>query len=723
MNFKWIIILLVFVVVNVTAQHPDFVNFKSSKSPYLQFNDIVEHNGNMLFISNEGIYTLKNNDLIKTINYENLSKFIKTPQSLMVWSIYGEIYEYQNKQLTPFPFNEMVKKRLQNKIINSICYADSAFYITTIVGNALIYIDLKTETISNLSLSNYPFYVMKVGNNYISGNNLNSSKDELLINIAPNDFSIPLAEVSGNSRTNIVQLADNTFLFSKQHEVIRFNATNFLNRIFVEKNVEHIFQDSKGKIWFALNNGGIISYTDGSLKEAKSTRYLGNQTIISITEDNVGNLWFGSSGNGVFMLKNELMGLDDSAPISYSSPAIFSKTETDNEKIQSKYIINQLPDNYNSSQNSIGKSKVIRTDKVIADSLPPSVFINNIKINGIDTSVLTHYELSHLHNAIEFNISGISNSNSGLQYKYMLEGIDNDWIYSANASVYYTSLPPGNYTFKVFAMNDAGTWSKMPATVSISIQPPFYASVWFLFTLFLAIVVLGILMVLLVQKQNRKKNKLLEEQKQKALLSELQALRSQMNPHFIFNTLNSIQNFITQNESQDAALYLSKFAKLMRATLANTKRQRIQLKDEIETLKLYLELEQLRLNNKFDYEIMVDENIDTQYEQIPSMLVQPYVENAIWHGISNKEGKGTIRIHFLLEENNLLKCTIEDNGIGRENALKLKRTNTPSFGMSITKERVELLNSINGNQLTVKINDLKINNQAAGTRVELFIPI
>lgn len=305
----------------------------------------------------------------------------------------------------------------------------------------------------------------------------------------------------------------------------------------------------------------------------------------------------------------------------------------------------------------------------------------------------------------------------------MLEGIDNDWIYSANASVYYTSLPPGNYTFKVFAMNDAGTWSKMPATVSISIQPPFYASVWFLFTLFLAIVVLGILMVLLVQKQNRKKNKLLEEQKQKALLSELQALRSQMNPHFIFNTLNSIQNFITQNESQDAALYLSKFAKLMRATLANTKRQRIQLKDEIETLKLYLELEQLRLNNKFDYEIMVDENIDTQYEQIPSMLVQPYVENAIWHGISNKEGKGTIRIHFLLEENNLLKCTIEDNGIGRENALKLKRTNTPSFGMSITKERVELLNSINGNQLTVKINDLKINNQAAGTRVELFIPI
>ena len=197
-----------------------------------------------------------------------------------------------------------------------------------------------------------------------------------------------------------------------------------------------------------------------------------------------------------------------------------------------------------------------------------------------------------------------------------------------------------------------------------------------------------------------------------------------MNPHFIFNTLNSIQNFISKNESKDASIYLSKFAKLMRATLANTKRQRISLKDEIETLTLYLELEQLRLNNKFSYEILVDETIDTQYEQIPSMLIQPYVENAIWHGISHKEGNGIIRIQFLPENEHLLKCVVEDNGIGRENAIKLKQnTTSPSFGMNITKERVELLNSLNGNQLSVKINDLKINNQPTGTRVELYVPI
>lgn len=719
-----LIIIIQFVIFSevLFAQNPSFTNYKSSASPYLQFNDIVEHKNKMLFISSEGVFEIKNNNLSKIITEENLSKFIKTPNNLYVWSIYGEIFEIKNNQLVPFPFNKLVQKRVENKIINSVIFADSVFYISTIVGSALIQIDLKTETISNLKLNPYPYFVVKFNGKLISGNNQNTSKNELFVNTNSNSYTIPLAEAAGNSRTNIVQLQDKTYLFSKQHEVIRFNNATFLNRIFVEKNVEFIFQDSQGKIWFALNSGGIISYADGSLKESNITRYLGNQTVISVAEDAKGNLWFGTSGNGVFKLENELENIDVNPTITYSSPAIFSSTEIENEKVQSKFILKNLPVDQQTEKPI--NSKTIRTDRVRQDSLSPSVFINSVKINGKDTATLSHYELSHENNAIEFNISGISNSPSGIQYKYMLEGFDKEWIYTVNTSIYYTSLTPGSYTFKVFAMNDSGIWSTMPSVISFTIQPPFYLSAWFLLTLVFAVIIIGFLIYFLIQKQNQLKNKQIEEQKQRALASELQALRSQMNPHFIFNTLNSIQNFISKNESKDASIYLSKFAKLMRATLANTKRQRISLKDEIETLTLYLELEQLRLNNKFSYEILVDETIDTQYEQIPSMLIQPYVENAIWHGISHKEGNGIIRIQFLPENEHLLKCVVEDNGIGRENAIKLKQnTTSPSFGMNITKERVELLNSLNGNQLSVKINDLKINNQPAGTRVELYVPI
>ncbi len=157
-----LIIIIQFVIFSdvLFAQNPSFSNYKSSTSPYLQFNDIVEHKNKMLFISSEGVFELKNNNLSKIITEENLSKFIKTPNNLYVWSIYGEIFEIKKNQLVPFPFNKLVQKRVENKIINSVIFADSTFYISTIVGSALNQIDFKTETISNLKLYPYPYVVL-----------------------------------------------------------------------------------------------------------------------------------------------------------------------------------------------------------------------------------------------------------------------------------------------------------------------------------------------------------------------------------------------------------------------------------------------------------------------------------------------------------------------------------------------------------------------------------
>ena len=291
--------------------------------------------------------------------------------------------------------------------------------------------------------------------------------------------------------------------------------------------------------------------------------------------------------------------------------------------------------------------------------------------------------------------------------------------------MYYSSLLPGNYTFKVFAMSDSGIWSKTPGIVTFSISPPLYTSFWFIFSIIFLIIAVVLTIIFVQTRKKQKRTKLFNEEKRKVLISELHALRSQMNPHFIFNTLSSIQSFITNNSSKDAVHYLSKFSKLMRATLENTQKQKIPIKDEIETLELYMDLEKLRLNNKFEYEININKNIDVQFEEIPPMLIQPYIENAIWHGISHKPTNGTIKLSFDLINESLLKCEIEDDGIGRKKAMELKKVQQKnvSLGMSITKDRLEIINSLKDSALNINIIDLKDDNKAKGTKIEIFIPL
>lgn len=704
-------LLLLGFQLTIAAQQPVFENLKASNDPYLQFNDVIEYQKKILFITNNGIYQYQNHKIINLVVKENLARFIKVENELMVWSIYGEFFKLKNKQLMPMPFNSLLSKRLNNKIINSVIYNDSTFWISTVVGGGIVKVDQKNEQIKTLEIeANYPYYVAQFGNQLISGNNASPTKKELAVDIVI-PFYIPLAEELSFSKTNALPLKDGSFIFTRQYEAIRFNSTKIINRVFVEKNIESIYQSKNGKVWFTLNNGGAICFNDGSFNTSNSVRYLGNKTVISIHEDAQGNMWFGTSGNGVYLLKNAIKP-------EYHSPKIFSSTNNKTEQIKSVSTISSLPI---IEENS----KVLRTDILKNDSTPPVVFINNIKINGADTTTLNYYELNHHQNNIEINISGVYNGKSELQYKYILEGKETEWNYSTNTNVYYTSLAPGNYTFKVFAMSDTGIWSKVPAVITFSVTAPFYNSFWFVFSIIFLLIAIVLSIIFIINRKAQLKDKALEEEKRKVLISELHALRSQMDPHFIFNTLSSIQSFITTNSSKDAVNYLSKFSKLMRGTLENTKKQKIAIKDEIGILELYMDLEKLRLNNKFSYQITVDENIDTQFEEIPPMLIQPYVENAIWHGMSHKTDNGLIKISFHLIEENLLKCEIEDDGVGRKKAgeLNKKREKNTSLGMSITKERLEIINSLKNSKLNINIIDLEENNTPKGTKIELFIPL
>jgi LytS/YehU family sensor histidine kinase len=200
-----------------------------------------------------------------------------------------------------------------------------------------------------------------------------------------------------------------------------------------------------------------------------------------------------------------------------------------------------------------------------------------------------------------------------------------------------------------------------------------------------------------------------------------------MNPHFVFNSLNSIQHYIYSNESNEAIKYLNKFARLVRIILNNSEKPTVTIEEDLEALKLYLELEQMRFEGKFEYEIKVDDNVDTDYDIMPPLLMQPYVENAILHGLNPLNYKGKLTIHLSVSDN-FLVCVITDNGIGREKAREITHSipgkKHKSLGMKITEDRLRILNDLNNSTLSVNIIDLKdTKGMALGTKVELFVPL
>ncbi len=248
---------------------------------------------------------------------------------------------------------------------------------------------------------------------------------------------------------------------------------------------------------------------------------------------------------------------------------------------------------------------------------------------------------------------------------------------------------------------------------------------WLQIVMLMAFVILAIVVYLLFNRYY------LKQKAQKQFLHfqnieiEQRLLRSQMNPHFIFNALNSIQYYITSQDNASAARYLSKFSLLIRSILESSRHQYIFLKDELKLLKLYLELEQLRFSGQFVFDITIDETIDTEEISIPPMIIQPYVENAIIHGVVMLNHQGKITIHYQ-KTDDFIKCTILDNGIGREAAGKIRKTNNPkhqSIATELTKHRLDLLNKTPNRVYDVTIIDLYDHNQiASGTEVSVSIP-
>jgi len=356
-------------------------------------------------------------------------------------------------------------------------------------------------------------------------------------------------------------------------------------------------------------------------------------------------------------------------------------------------------------------------------SLPPPVYISNFKVMNRDTSLTQGLKLAASQSMVSIDYIGVVfNSGGRNAYYYRLKGLADNWNYTTSSQVEYAYLPPGEYVFEVLAVGPSGIKSASPAVFNFSIDLPFWKTWWFILIASIVAISLIVMLYLYRLKQMRKQHNLRND----INWYRQQALARQMDPHFVFNTLNSIQSFIIKNDRIASSQYLSKFAKLMRLILNNSQKQAIPLSDEISALALYLELESLRFQKKFQYNLKIDPSIESTSCFIPAFFIQPFVENAIWHGIMPLKGAGIISIDLQKTENSIA-CIVEDNGIGRQKSKELneeKLTGKRSHGIELVLSRVKLINSLYGTDMRIDFDDLYSDSgEPAGTRVFINLPL
>ncbi len=339
----------------------------------------------------------------------------------------------------------------------------------------------------------------------------------------------------------------------------------------------------------------------------------------------------------------------------------------------------------------------------------------------------TDFTLTHDSNNIKFNFVGISYKSGGeIIYRYKLDGLDTAWKTTHETFLSYPSLPSGKYKLELYAINKFGVESNR-MEIKFTVEKLIWERLWFQ-----AIVLLVLLAAVWAIAYMRIKN-LKRREQQKTFFAtkiaelEQMALRSQMNPHFIFNSLNSIQQYVIDKDIVGANEFITTFSRLIRMTLDISSRLNISLQEEIKYISTYLELEKRRFENKFEYEIRVAGEINTEHYFIPPMILQPYIENSIRHGMRYKSGSDGKILIRLEQDTKYLICSVEDNGIGRKLAGQFKSNFSIEYqskGMTLTAKRIEVFNKTHNHPILVDIKDLYDESQSpSGTKIIVFFPL
>jgi ligand-binding sensor domain-containing protein len=506
-----------------------------------------------------------------------------------------------------------------------------------------------------------------------------------------------------------------------------------------------------GKIFVSYVDGVFVSNTKNETKEVK----LNNESIFGIdfTETSDGVVWVSTFKNGVLGIVN------DSVVYNYNINNGLSSNQTSILRADKNnlWIVNEnslqfVDRQFNTFKRisikdelSITKisSMVIEDnvifiagnngiisfdkDKVFKNEALPEVYFTSVKIKDESVDLEPRYQLKYRNNNMDFNFNANGfMSKENIVYYYRLFELETEWKTTTSNNVRYPSIPYGEYVFEVKAIHKNKLTESKVKNIRVKVIAPFWLQWWFYLII---MIIISHLYAVRIKKIKIKQEEQLAKEKldNKLVLSQLENLRSQMNPHFIFNALNSIQEYIITNDKYSASLYLSDFSKLIRKYLEQSRILEVSLKEEVETLRIYLELEKNRFDNSFEYQIEVDKNVDESKVLIPSLFLQPYIENAIKHGLLHKKGIKKLNVRFVFDKKiNKLICEIEDNGIGRVASLEINKNIEnyhKSFSTSATNDRIDLLNKDKENKIKSSIFDLYDEKEKSiGTKVILNIP-
>lgn len=477
------------------------------------------------------------------------------------------------------------------------------------------------------------------------------------------------------------------------------------------RKVKHLFAGKNGDLVVSCYGIGIYILHDGAWHKIDSTSIPGFTGANTSFVDNDGKLWVGT-GTGIVSFRYDFNSRRCTDIVGYEwrdglLPGIVSDVLIYNGNVY--------------AATGTGLS-VFKNSPLSFNRNAPSVYISRFEINdSLGNQNSTDLVFRYDENSMRFFIDVLDFQARGKPvFKYKLAGFDEHFLNGSEASIYYSNLAPGDYELIVIGVSNNGIESK-PVSFRFRIRPPSWMTWWFI-TLE---VILGVSLITLYLRYRIRKIKRQEEEKSAINIQmasyQMAALRAQMNPHFIFNAINSIQRFVLGNDQQTAYSYLAKFSRLIRQVLNNSKEELISLKDELDTLNLYLEMENLRFEKQFDFEVKIDQSIAVADTFIPCMLIQPFIENAIWHGIMPLDNarKGKIKLQFLRNELSLL-VLIEDNGAGR----KISDTGSKShksMGISIARNRLHLYDmQAKEGKSTIEYTDLKAENgEPCGTIVRM----
>ncbi len=467
-----------------------------------------------------------------------------------------------------------------------------------------------------------------------------------------------------------------------------------------------------GALWIATYGGGIVGM--------KGNRIIGHLTIQQGLSSDI--------CRSLFVYQNFLwVGTDKGINKVDISKATYP--------VHRYSISDGLPSNIinaiyvDSSKVYVGSPAGLTTfdEKQVSDYSRCDLRLQDISVSGHSLRLQPAYELDYNDNNLRIEFVGISFKSGGdILYRYRLKGLKDSWDSTRQNQLEYPSLPSGNYQLELLAINKFGVVSN-PVIIPFLIDTPYWQAWWF--KILVVGFTIGLTAALVAWRfsivRRREKEKVSLKQK----INELEqlALLSQMNPHFIFNCLNSIQAFIINNDLEKTNQYLTEFAHLIRQTMDSAEKGVIPIGKEIKYLTRYIELEKMRFGHSFEYRIEMDEQIDHVNTNLPSMLLQPYVENSIRHGIRYKgDGQGLLEIIFRQSGDQLL-CIVEDNGIGREGARQYRsqvHVEYQSKGMTLAAERVKALNRQYAESVAIEIID-KVDPELkpTGTRVVIYFPI